>query len=92
MSTLAEKVDKQFAYQRTLHTTTGLVSELFVEVDYLAAYLAQQTRQGLPRLRRLVKAELERRVETGEVRRWTDVCGQSSRADRIDHYFLTEQP
>jgi len=44
------------------------------------------------RLRPQVKAELERRADAGEVRRWSDVHGPSLRADRADHYFLNTEP
>ncbi|WP_203823049.1 hypothetical protein [Paractinoplanes ferrugineus] len=91
MSTLADKLDKQFDYQRTLYATSGDAADLFVEVDYLTAYFAQQTRQEPARLRRQVKVELERRADAGEVRRWLDVHGSSLRADRVDHYFIAEQ-
>lgn len=88
MSTIPEKMAKQFDYQRTLHATSGNHGDLFVEVDYLTAYLAQQTRVETDHLRNRVKAELERLVAAGEVRRWTDVCGPSLREGRVDHYFL----
>lgn len=85
---LGEKCQKQFAYQRTRHATTHDPMDLFVSVDHLAAYLAVQTRAELRTVRPKVKAELERRADLGEVRRWADVHGPSLRADRADHYFL----
>ncbi len=88
MSTVAEKLGKQFEYQRTRHATSGDPMDLFVSVDHLAGYLAEQMRADLRTVRRQVKAELERMAEAGEIRRWTEVHGRSLRADREDHYFL----
>ncbi len=90
MSTLTEKLDKQFAWQRTRHESSGDPMDLFVSVDDLALYLAAQTGQELPRVRVAVKAEMERRAGAGLVRRWVEVHGRSLRVDRDDHYFLTE--
>lgn len=92
MSTLPEKVDKQFTWQRTRHATSDNPMDLFVSVDDLADLIARQTRAEFSRVRRQVKAELEHRADTGEIRRWADVHGRSLRADRADHYFLTTDP
>ena len=92
MSTLAEKMDKQFEYQRTLHATSADPMDLFVSVDHLATFLAGQMRAEPARTRSQVKAELERRADAGQVRRWVDVHGRSSRPDRVDHYFLNARP
>ena len=88
MSTVPQKMDKQFDYQRTCYATSADPMDLFVSVDHLAAYLAAQMRGDQNRMRREVKAELERRAEAGQVRRWVEVYGQSLRQDRVDHYFL----
>ena len=83
---------KQFAYQRTRHESSADLMDLFVSVDRLAAYLTEQTRGDARRIRRQVKAELERLADAGQVRRWGQVHGRSSRADRADHYFLPDTP
>lgn len=87
MASIPEKMHKQFAWQRTKHATSGSLADLFVAVDDLAAYLAAQLRQDQRRVRPRVKAELERMVEAGSVRRWTQVYGRSLH-DRSDDYFL----
>ncbi|MEU4558403.1 hypothetical protein AB0F72_08435 [Actinoplanes sp. NPDC023936] len=92
MSTVPQKMDKQFDYQRVRHVTSGDPMDLFVSVDDLAAYLAAQMRADLKTVRRQVKAELERRADAGMVQRWLDVHGQSLRPDRADHYFLPVGP
>lgn len=92
MSTLTEKIDKQFEYQRTCYATSGDRGDLFVTVEHLAGLIAQQTRQDLRRVRRQVKAELERRVDDGGARRWLDVNGPSLRHDRVDHYYVVVDP
>lgn len=88
MADLAEKIDKQLAYQRTLYGTRRKAMDLFVSTDNLTAYLANQMRAEPDRLRVKVKVELERRADAGELIRWTERYGQSYRADRADHYFL----
>lgn len=89
MSALSEKIDKQFTYQQTLFATSADSMDLFVSVDHLTAYLAEQMRAEPRRLRPQIKAELERRADEGQVRRWLEVHGSSLREDRQDHYFLT---
>lgn len=89
MASIAEKMAKQFEYQRTLYATSGHSGDLVVSVDWLAEYLAAQTRGELRGIRRQVRAELERLVVEGAVRRWLDVYGPSLRAVRKDHYVLT---
>jgi hypothetical protein len=91
VSTLAEKIDKQFVYQRTVYATSGNQMDLFVSVNRLTALIAVQTRGDVRVIRPRVKAELERRANAGEIRRWLDVHGPSARADRADHYYLTEE-
>jgi hypothetical protein len=94
VSTVPEKMSKQFEYQRTRFATSGDPMDLFVSVDQLAEYLAEQMRAELRGVRFKVKHELERMADAGEVRRWEAVYGTSHRSDRIDHYFLwaDEQP
>nr|WP_221374524.1 hypothetical protein [Actinoplanes polyasparticus] len=88
MSTLAQKMDKHFDWQRTRHSTSADPMDLFVSVDDLVGYLAAQTRADERTVRRAVKTELERRADNGLVYRWAEVHGASLRADRADHYFL----
>lgn len=88
MSGVLEKMDKQFHYQQTLFATTSNLDDLFVSVEHLSAYLAQQMRAEPRITRRQVKVELERLADAGKIRRWTEVYGQSLRPDRDDHYFL----
>lgn len=88
MSTVPEKMSKQFDYQRTLYATSEDPMDLFVSVDHLAEYLVAQTRGDRRLVRQQVKTELERLADEGVARRWLDVHGPSLRADRVDHYFL----
>lgn len=92
MSTLPEKLDKQFTYQRTVYATSGDRADLFVTVDHLTNLIAAQSRSDAKRTRQQVKAELERRADAGELRRWLAVNGPSYRQDRADHYYLTAKP
>lgn len=92
MSTLPEKLDKQFTYQRTCYATSGDRMDLFVSVNHMTDVITAQTRGDVKAVRRQVKAELERRADTGELHRWLDVHGSSLRQDRADHYFLTAEP
>jgi len=91
MSTVPEKMGKQFDYQRTRFATSAHLMDLFVSVDDLAEYLAAQMRADLPGVRRQVKAELERLADAGQIRRWAQVYGRSDRQDRDDHYFLRSE-
>jgi hypothetical protein len=88
MSTLPEKIDKQFAWQRTRYATSGDLMDPFVTVAHLAEYFATQMRDDPVWVGRRVKDELERRANAGEIRRWVDVHGPSLRRDRDDHYFI----
>lgn len=89
MSTIPEKMAKQFEYQQTLFATSADPMDLFVSVDRLATYLASQMRADPRRVRAQVKAELERMADAGEARRWKEVYGRPSlRPHRVDHYFL----
>lgn len=92
MSTLPEKLDKQFTYQRTVYATSGDRMDLFVDVDHLTDLMAAQTRREPQRIRPQIKTELERRADSGELVRWLDIHGRSLRPDRADHYYLTAQP
>lgn len=65
MSTLQQKMNKQFEYQRTLFNTSTNPMDLFVSVDDLTTYLAEQTRADQNYVRRKVKSELEYRAEAG---------------------------
>lgn len=89
MSTVTEKMVKQFEYQRTRYATSADPADLFVSVDRLADYIAQQMRADRRPIRRQVKTEMESLAEAGQVRRWLQVHGPSARPDRADHYFLT---
>lgn len=91
VSTVPEKMEKQFAYQRTRFATSGKSMDLFVSVDRLAEYLAEQTRGDARHIRRQVKEEMERLADAGQIRRWREVHGHSARFDRVDHYFLSEE-
>lgn len=91
MSTLPEKIDKQFTYQRTQHATSGDPADLVVTVDHLTDLFAAQTRQDPKQVRRHVKADLEHRADLGELRRWLDVHGPSLRTDRADQYYLPKE-
>jgi hypothetical protein len=88
MADVPEKMAKQFEYQRTLFATSRDPMDLFVSVDRLAEYLAEQMRADLRGVRFKVKHELERMADAGEIRRWEQLHGVSHRSDRIDHYFL----
>lgn len=90
MSTIPQKMDKQFDYQRTRYVASGDPMDLFVSVDHLAEYLVTRTRTDRGRVRQQVKAEMERRADAGEARRWAQVHGPSLRKDRADHYFLLD--
>jgi hypothetical protein len=90
MSTVTEKMTKQFEWQQTRFATSGDPGDLFVAVDQLAAYVALQMRAELRGVRRQVKTELERMAQAGQIRRWADVYGPSLRRERDDHYFLPE--
>lgn len=92
MSTLPEKLTKQFTYQRTVYATSGDLMDLFVSVNHLTDLLVAQTRGDAKVMRRQVKTELERLADQGEIRRWLDVHGRSYRQDRADHYYLTAKP
>lgn len=88
MSTVEEKMGKQFEYQLTRFDTSNDLMDLFVSVDHLTELVAAQMRAEPARVRRQVKAELERVADAGGLRRWLDMYGPSLRADRVDHYFL----
>lgn len=92
MSTLPEKLDKQFTYQRTVYKTSGDLTDLLVSVDHLTNLVVAQTRGEPDRVRRQVKAELEQRTNAGLLERWLDIYPRSLRADRADHYCLTAEP